>query len=339
MSIFDKVKVKAQELLGRAEQVYGESHGDAAATAAGEANQIEAEAEEAALERKDGHRRRRRTRRRPLTDARRTAHRPGRLPRRGPGLVAAVGRAPLGGHARRRRPVPRTRTGPSAAGTSGRSRPRSAPARGGGAVIAVERGFALEDPDGAAHPARPGVDRPVGPDERGRLRPRRPVLVRVDGLRQASGGRGPLPPRPGRVGAPDAGRRHHLQRPGVEPRRIARLLRRHRDRPGRRLRLRPGRRADRPAAVRRAGRRRAPGRPDRRRRGRGVGGAERRRGRAPLHARRRPGRGRGAADGAGHGLHVRRARPRPAVRHHVARGAWRRTTTRSPARCSGPTSA
>jgi uncharacterized protein YjbJ (UPF0337 family) len=46
MSIFDKVKVKAQELLGRAEQVYGESHGDAAATLAGEANVVEAEAEE-----------------------------------------------------------------------------------------------------------------------------------------------------------------------------------------------------------------------------------------------------------------------------------------------------
>jgi uncharacterized protein YjbJ (UPF0337 family) len=46
MSIFEKVKVKAQELLGRAEQVYGESHGDQAATIAGEANVIEAEAEE-----------------------------------------------------------------------------------------------------------------------------------------------------------------------------------------------------------------------------------------------------------------------------------------------------
>jgi uncharacterized protein YjbJ (UPF0337 family) len=46
MSIFEKVKVKAQELLGRAEQVYGESHGDAAATLAGEANVVEAEAEE-----------------------------------------------------------------------------------------------------------------------------------------------------------------------------------------------------------------------------------------------------------------------------------------------------
>jgi len=53
MSIFDKVKVKAQELLGRAEQVYGESHGDAAATIAGEANVVEAEAEEEELEREE----------------------------------------------------------------------------------------------------------------------------------------------------------------------------------------------------------------------------------------------------------------------------------------------
>ena len=55
MNIVGKLKNKAQELLGRAEQVYGESHGDAAATAAGEANQIEAEAEEAELERRDRH--------------------------------------------------------------------------------------------------------------------------------------------------------------------------------------------------------------------------------------------------------------------------------------------
>ena len=50
MSIWGKLKVKAEELLGRAEQVYGESHGDAAATAAGEAHIAEAEAEEAALD-------------------------------------------------------------------------------------------------------------------------------------------------------------------------------------------------------------------------------------------------------------------------------------------------
>ena len=50
MGIFDKVKAKAEELLGRAEQVYGESHGDAAATVAGEAHVMEAEAEEEAEE-------------------------------------------------------------------------------------------------------------------------------------------------------------------------------------------------------------------------------------------------------------------------------------------------
>jgi hypothetical protein len=56
MSIWGKAKAKAEELLGRAEQVYGESHGDAAATVAGEAHVMEAEAEEEELERR-GHRR------------------------------------------------------------------------------------------------------------------------------------------------------------------------------------------------------------------------------------------------------------------------------------------
>jgi hypothetical protein len=46
MSLFGKAKAKAAELLGRAEQVYGESHGDAAATLDGEARRLEAEAEE-----------------------------------------------------------------------------------------------------------------------------------------------------------------------------------------------------------------------------------------------------------------------------------------------------
>ena len=50
MSIWDKAKQKAEELLGRAEQVYGESHGDAAATVAGEAHVMEAEAEEEAAD-------------------------------------------------------------------------------------------------------------------------------------------------------------------------------------------------------------------------------------------------------------------------------------------------
>ena len=44
MSLFGKAKAKAEELLGRAEQVYGESHGDAAATLDGEARRLEAEA-------------------------------------------------------------------------------------------------------------------------------------------------------------------------------------------------------------------------------------------------------------------------------------------------------
>ena len=53
MSIFPKAKAKAEELLGRAEQVYGESHGDAAATVAGEAHVMEAEVEEETTERKE----------------------------------------------------------------------------------------------------------------------------------------------------------------------------------------------------------------------------------------------------------------------------------------------
>jgi uncharacterized protein YjbJ (UPF0337 family) len=53
MSFFEKVKAKAEELLGRAEQVYGESHGDAAATVAGEAHVLEAEAEEEQLAREE----------------------------------------------------------------------------------------------------------------------------------------------------------------------------------------------------------------------------------------------------------------------------------------------
>jgi hypothetical protein len=53
MSVFERAKVKIQELFGRAEQIYGESHGDAAATVAGEANVLEAEAEEDELERED----------------------------------------------------------------------------------------------------------------------------------------------------------------------------------------------------------------------------------------------------------------------------------------------
>ena len=51
MSVFDRAKARVQELFGRAEEVYGQAHGDPAATVAGEANRLEAEAEEAELER------------------------------------------------------------------------------------------------------------------------------------------------------------------------------------------------------------------------------------------------------------------------------------------------
>ena len=46
MSIWDRAKAKVEELVGRAEEVYGESHGDAAAQLNGEAHRLEAEAEE-----------------------------------------------------------------------------------------------------------------------------------------------------------------------------------------------------------------------------------------------------------------------------------------------------
>jgi uncharacterized protein YjbJ (UPF0337 family) len=46
MSIWGRAKAKIEELYGRAEEIYGESHGDAAAEVRGEAHVIEAEAEE-----------------------------------------------------------------------------------------------------------------------------------------------------------------------------------------------------------------------------------------------------------------------------------------------------
>ncbi|GAB4081045.1 hypothetical protein GCU67_05660 [Modestobacter muralis] len=55
MSVFDRAKAKAEELLGRAEQVYGESHGDAAATMDGEARRLEAEADEERAEARARH--------------------------------------------------------------------------------------------------------------------------------------------------------------------------------------------------------------------------------------------------------------------------------------------
>ena len=51
MSIWDRAKAKVEELVGRAEEVYGESHGDAAAQLHGEAHRLEGEAELSAAER------------------------------------------------------------------------------------------------------------------------------------------------------------------------------------------------------------------------------------------------------------------------------------------------
>ncbi|MGY1616016.1 hypothetical protein ACI797_04670 [Geodermatophilus sp. SYSU D00691] len=53
MGILGKAKAKWDELLGRAEELYGESHGDAAATVGGEARRLEGEAEEEAEEREE----------------------------------------------------------------------------------------------------------------------------------------------------------------------------------------------------------------------------------------------------------------------------------------------
>jgi uncharacterized protein YjbJ (UPF0337 family) len=44
MSIWTRAKAKWDELLGRAEELYGESHGDAAAEVHGEAVRLEGEA-------------------------------------------------------------------------------------------------------------------------------------------------------------------------------------------------------------------------------------------------------------------------------------------------------
>jgi uncharacterized protein YjbJ (UPF0337 family) len=46
MSVWGKVKAKWDALLGRAEELYGESHGDAAAELHGEAVRLEGEVEE-----------------------------------------------------------------------------------------------------------------------------------------------------------------------------------------------------------------------------------------------------------------------------------------------------
>ena len=46
MSFWGKAKAKIEQIYGRAEEIYGESHGDAAAEIRGEAHVIDAEVEE-----------------------------------------------------------------------------------------------------------------------------------------------------------------------------------------------------------------------------------------------------------------------------------------------------
>ena len=46
MSIRDRTKAKTDELVGRAEELYGETHGDTAAETRGEAVRLRGEAEE-----------------------------------------------------------------------------------------------------------------------------------------------------------------------------------------------------------------------------------------------------------------------------------------------------
>lgn len=53
MSVFGRARAKWDELWGRAEQIYGETHGDSAAEVHGEAVRTEAEAAEELEERKE----------------------------------------------------------------------------------------------------------------------------------------------------------------------------------------------------------------------------------------------------------------------------------------------
>ena len=131
------------------------------------------------------------------------------------------------------------------------------PRRGGGAVIGVRRGFALEDAGRVGDAPARALERGRDPDERGRLRSRRAVPLRHDGLRPAARRGVPVPARCGPLGHARPRGRDDLQRAGVEPGRHAGLLRRHADARDLRLRLRQRRRAARPAAVR-LGRRRCP---------------------------------------------------------------------------------
>ena len=51
--VWDRAKAKVEELVGHAEEVYGQSHGDAAAQLDGEAHRLGGEAAEEAAEQRE----------------------------------------------------------------------------------------------------------------------------------------------------------------------------------------------------------------------------------------------------------------------------------------------
>ena len=135
----------------------------------------------------------------------RAGDRRGRLPRGGAGVVAAVGRPALGGHARRRRALAGDRRlGRAPARRRGRSRAATAARRRRG--HRHRAGIRARGPRRSRPAARRGLERPVGAHERGRLRPRRALLLRLDGLRPARGSGLAVPPRPRRQRARRASR-------------------------------------------------------------------------------------------------------------------------------------
>jgi hypothetical protein len=160
----------------------------------------------------------------------------------------------------------------------------------GGLVLALEWRFALLDAD-AEQPRTAGqaVGRPDRAVQRRRLRPGRPILLRLDVVRRArhAAGRCAVSARRRPVSRGRPGSRDHLQRDRVDPRRWHLLLHRLAHSSGGRVRRRPGRDAGRAPSGDRDSRhgRRPPGRDVPGHRGRALGRAVGRLGRPPLPAR------------------------------------------------------
>ena len=210
------------------------------------------------------------------------------------------------------------------------------PRRGGGAVIGVARGFALEDPDGTVT-ALPALwsDAGIRMNEGG-CDPDGRFYCGSMAYDQSAGAASAVPARPGRFRGRGAGARHGVQRVGMEPGRITGLLQRHRHRGHLGVRLRHRRRADQPAHVRRAARRRAPGRADRGRRRRRVDGGVQRWRRLPVQRRRRAGGEAGGAGAQGDRVHLRRRATSTSCSSPPRRRTSTPARTRSQGLCSAP---